>query len=63
MNKLNSNSIKITSLLTISVLLASCNGGGSSSGSGSTPTTVGNFTQLTPNGGVQAPANPQVLGC
>lgn len=43
--------------LLISLLLVACGGGGSGSSSGGTssPTTVGNFTQLTPNGGVMAP--------
>lgn len=47
---------KLILLPLLVALLAACNGGGSSSGGGGTTPapTVGNFSQLTPNGGVQS---------
>ncbi|MCC2644967.1 MAG: hypothetical protein K0R94_745 [Burkholderiales bacterium] len=62
MIKKNINLVKAASLLiALSLTLTACGGGGGSNSGGPNPPPPqgGNFTQITPNGGVQVPTNPQ----
>ncbi len=54
------NRRKLLNLILLSATLAACGGGGGGGASGSSSTTqVGNFTQLTPSGGVTVPGGQQ----